>query len=1361
MRPGDVLADRFEIERLAVSGGMGAVFRARDRQRGEAVAVKTLYRKSPEDTERFVREAELLAALSHPGIVRHIAHGKSPEDELYLVMEWLDGEDLAARLKRTGALSVEESLAVAGEVARALGAAHARGVVHRDVKPSNVFLVGGAVDRVRILDFGIARLGDTMRGGHRPGLRSGEPSSAPGPARGTRTNVMGTPGYMAPEQARGDPNVDARADVFALGCVLFECLTGRVVFVGSHPMAVLAKILLEPPPRLRDLRPHMPRELDALLARMLASDPAARPRDGAALLAELAEIGGGAPSEAAERSRPRWSVAPPASITDGEQRALSVILAGVPRGRAQPEAATLAVPDPSETAALAALVEAHGGRLEPLADGSLVVTITGAARPVRPTATLSDDPASSVARRAAARSATDLAAQAARCALSLLSLLPDVPLALATGRGRHAEGRWPVGEAIDRAARLLHAAADPAAGAGHRPGLRADEPPSAPGPATAPGVRIDEVTAGLLDVRFDVRGGPAGLELYGERDVAEGSRTLLGKPTPCVGREREIAALAGLFEQCVAEPVARAALIVAPAGAGKSRLRDELLRAVRRRGDPVEVWLGRGDPLSAGSPFGMIAPALRRAAGVLDGEPLEVRRRKIAARAARHLRGPELPRVTWFLGELTGAPFPDDTSVELRAARQDPMLMGDQMRRAFEDFLAADARAQPVLVVLDDLHWGDLPSVKFIDAALRNLPDLPWMVLGAGRPEVSDLFPGLWQAHGVEEIRLGQLTKRSAERLARAVLGPGAAAEVVDAIVERSAGNAFYLEELIRAVAEGKGAALPETVITMAESRLEDLDPDERRVLRAASVFGQVAWRGGLLALLEASTAPDHLDALVADLARRELVTLRGEGKFPGEPEVIFRHALFREAAYAMLTDEDRALGHRLAGEWLLAAGEGEAIVLGEHFERGGEPGAAVAWYRRAAEQALGGNDLAAAVARAERGVACGASGEVLGALRWIQEEAEIWRGDNAAGLRLGLAAMEALPPGSADWCRAAGQCAAAAGRLGDHERLAQLCSALVAHAAAAGGSTSYVIACARAALSAHVLGRPDGTEPLLAVLDHARPMDPVALAWLERAAALRAFLDGDFGVYLRHSEEAADRFAESGDVRMATLQRVNSGHAYLVLGAFAEAERALRDVIACAAPLGLMIVIANAQHNLGMALARTGALDQAREVEAQAERAFHLQGDRRLEAGSRMYLAVIDLLAGDLDAAERAAEAAVEMAGDHPGVRAHALATLAEVKLARGRAAEAAPLAAEAMSIVDRGAADDAETEARLIHAEALDRTGDRAAARAAVAAARDRLLARAARIGDDALRASFLDRVPENRRTMDLAAAWLDGAG
>jgi tetratricopeptide (TPR) repeat protein len=474
-----------------------------------------------------------------------------------------------------------------------------------------------------------------------------------------------------------------------------------------------------------------------------------------------------------------------------------------------------------------------------------------------------------------------------------------------------------------------------------------------------------------------------------------------------------------------------------------------------------------------------------------------------------------------------------------------------------------------------------------------------------------------------------------------------------------------------------------------------------------------------------------------------------------------FRHALLREAAYEMFVPEDRVLGHRLAGYWLAQAGEGEAVVLAEHFERGGARRAAVAWYRRAAEQALEGNDLAAAVARAARGIACGAEGEVKGALLLLQAEAELWRGDNAAAAGLGVLAMAELPRGGPDFCRAAGQAAAASGRLGDAARMDGLGAELLALAKEGAQDGAFAIACARTAMSWLLLGQRDKAVLLLDVLDRIAPAqgsgEPLALAWIARAGALDAYLGGDLGGYLAQSEAVAARFEEAGDRRVAALQRVNVGYANLELGAFLEAEAALRDSCAQAGALGLGIVQANAQHNLGMALGRLGRVDEAIAVESEAERAFHAQGDRRLEAGSRMYLAILRALGGDLAGAERDARAVIAMAAPSlSAVHGHALAVLADVLLTTGRAEEAAAAAAEAMTFVASGALDAGEALARVTFAEARHALGDLEGARSAVAAAREGVLAKADKIRDPARRESFLRLVPEHARILARAAEW-----
>jgi serine/threonine protein kinase len=268
---GEVLGDRFELNRLAGQGAMGEIFQAVDRSTGDLVAVKVLHALASTASARFEREATVMASFRHSGIVRHVAHGSMPAGEPYLVMEWLEGEDLAARLARRR-LTVVETLAFGACVGEGLGAMHARGFVHRDVKPANMFLVGGDVAQAKVIDLGLAWSGELTRLTDAGGL-------------------VGTLSYIAPEQARGDASIDARADVFSLGCVLFECLTGATVFRAEGMMGLLTKILHEEAPRLRDRCPEAPPALDALVARMLAKDPDQRPPNGQAVAATLEAIG--------------------------------------------------------------------------------------------------------------------------------------------------------------------------------------------------------------------------------------------------------------------------------------------------------------------------------------------------------------------------------------------------------------------------------------------------------------------------------------------------------------------------------------------------------------------------------------------------------------------------------------------------------------------------------------------------------------------------------------------------------------------------------------------------------------------------------------------------------------------------------------------------------------------------------------------------------------------------------------------------------------------------------------------------------------------------------------------------------------
>ncbi|WP_437829883.1 serine/threonine-protein kinase [Sorangium sp. So ce1153] len=1307
MRAGEIVDERFEIEGLAGSGGMGHVYRARDRRTGDTVALKVLRRAGKSELSRFSNEVQALSALRIPGVVRYIAHGITAGGQPYMVMEWLSGETLAARMAQRG-LTPAESVDVVARVAATLGVLHQQGVVHRDLKPSNLVLVDGRLDRVMVLDFGIAR------------LRIDQQLTMPG-------TVLGTPEYMAPEQARGERSVDARADVFALGCVLFKCLTGRAAFQGVGALAVLVKVLLDDPPRLRELRPELSEALDALVARMLAKQRDERPRDGAAVAEALGavELCSVDTADGGEPAAPVRVL----ELTSSERRVTCLVLAHERTApeeetRSQEEEQARALEQAEELRALAARYQ---GQIELIDARSPLLVLTSA------------------------EAATDLAAQAARCALSLRALLGGAPVALVTGRAE-LTSRIPMGELIDRAVQLL---------------------PSRGEPAGAPAVRIDEVTAGLLGGRFETSCEGAARFLHGARDDLKVATApaLLGKPMACVGRERELAVLTAELERSVEESTSGALLVVAAAGMGKSRLRQEFLEKVSGRGERgaqdaradhgggVEVWVGQGDPMSSGSAFGMLSRALRSAMGIVDGEPLEERRRKVRARVERH-RELDVGRVSAFLGELVGAPFPDD-DIQVGAARRNRLLMGDQLRLSWEEFIRAECAKQPVLLILEDLQWGDLPTVTMVEAALRSLKDLPFLVLGLGRPEVHDAFPGLAQGRFGNQMMLPPLTRRASERLVRAALGDEPSAELVATLVDRADGNPFYLEEQVRAVAAGHGADLPETVLAMVQARIEALDAEARRVLRAASVFGQAFWPSGVSALLGGAGVTRWL----AELERREVIHRRGPGRLRGEVEYRFRHALVREAAYGMLTEADRRLGHALAGAWLEGAGEPDAMTLAEHFERGVVPARAAAAYLRAAQHALEGNDLGAAIARAERGLACAPEAAVVGALRLVQAEAHVWRGDLALAEERGTEAARHLARGSAPWFAAIAQGVAAASKLGGFDRVERWMSEAIAAPALEGAeSARSTCLCAGAATLAFA-GRPAVVEALIAAVERAlRDGAPTGagagaevVAGLHQARAFRAMSGGDPGACVTGLEAALAAFEQVGDRRNACITRANLGYSYGELGDFGGAEAALRSVLEAADRMGLHEVAAAAQASLGQVLAYRGRLAEARAVEEAALASSQRLGDPRAEVVSRSYLAKIALLAGDFGAAEREARLAEALESASP-LRVAATAIRARALLGLGRAREALAAAGEALAALESlGGLEEGESMIRLVHAEAFSAVGDAKRAAAAIAAARDKLLDRAASVRDPEWRRRFLSHVPDNARTLELAAQWV----
>ncbi len=809
------ISDRFELKSQAGTGGMGTVYQAIDRDGGAVVAVKVLHAKSLTDAARFAQEAALLAELRHPAIVRYIHHGTTVHGEAYIAMEWLDGETLEDRLVR-GPITAANAALLAARVLAALSAAHKAGVIHRDIKPSNIFLVGWRFSNIRILDFGIAR-------------------KVLDPKRFTKQgSTVGTPLYAAPEQARGDRTVDARADIFSLGCVLYESLAGQPPFTGSSPMEVMTKICVGSFTPLGQVAPGVPSEVDNLIERMLAQDRRKRPGDAGELSASFEAVAGalGGGDDVRAVATPRGARE---TLSDGEQRSLvALVLTAeeqvvpeaaasgasasspyrerLPPRRTQPQGPgdiREATDTPADLAArIEDLVRPFGGRVDRLLDRSLVVT-TATTGPL-----------------------ADQAEPIARAALAVSVGFPRVRMALGAGRAVML-AHLPVGDIIDRLTDLV---------ALTRRGV----------------ISVDATCARLLSRTFAIQGLGGACELIAARDGAvTGPDQPVGTATvPFLGRDRELGLLASLFEECVEEQVARVALVMGVAGAGKSRLGRELVARVR--GDvtgPEVLWC-------------------------------EPRSRRQGVRFA-------------MLHDL------------LRAAGVDPgATTVDAAEAAITRHLKALSGQRPVLLVLENLHLADLASVQIVDAVARTLRDRSLLVLGLGRPEVDEQFPGLWNERNPERIRLSPLPRRVGLALVGAYM-PGAAAEIGNFVLEHWEGNPGHLEDLVRANGD-RPPRIPEGVLAVLEARLDVFGDDAKRFLRAASLFGETFPLEGAIALLgerSRRTVGEWVEVLV----ERDVI------KRCGGEDVAFSWCsqVLRAAAFETLSPGDRTLGQRLARAFL------------------------------------------------------------------------------------------------------------------------------------------------------------------------------------------------------------------------------------------------------------------------------------------------------------------------------------------------------------------------------------------------------------------------------------------------------------
>lgn len=958
----------YELRAELGRGGMATVYRAYQPAVDREVALKVIHAASlhdPAARDRFRREARLIARLEHPNILPIYdfdGHSAPP----YLVMRYLDRGTLRDFLA-TRRLSFADAARLVGQIAAALDYAHQQGIVHRDIKPSNVLLdrYGNAF----VSDFGIAR---TIAAQPEGQITS---SGA----------IVGTPDYMAPEQVQGRLEVDGRADVYALGVMIFQLLTGRLPFQADQPMAMLLQHVSAPIPSPRTLIPALPPAADDLIRRVLAKDPDARfatAGEAAASFSALAQtLSGGlaqpllrqAPLTVVLERRTDTSATPLAPKTptprlSEQQRLVTVLHTSIAdyhelfEAQAGAERALAGVNMLGDHA-ITMLAE-HGGVVLNIGQSNLQA-FWGIG------STAGNDPERAV------WAALELRSRFAE-AMRQMNISDVDPLPLRIG---------------------IHAGPVLVSPGDGPVGLRAS------GATIGVAQRLAEQAEGTILISHEIyravrgvfvieagapirlRGRSEPLSTYLVRSVqSRAFRTLArdveGIETPLVGREAELTRMQRAYQEMLEEGETQLVTILGEAGLGKSRLLDAFNHWRDLLPDSDVAWRlqARSSPELTTHPYGLLRELLLFRFAILDDDPLSEVRRKLEEGVTQML-GVPADEFAQLIGQLVGFDFRDAPHV--RGLLSEPLQLITRARRLFGQFIMRLCAISPVLIQLEDLHLADRESLALLSDLLRDQPGLRLMLIATARPGLRERFPA-WGA-GIANhlnITLGPLDRSASRELARALLvrTPDPPKALRNLLVERSGGNPLFMEELLRVLLDDRvlvkeqetvwrveerrlgNMRVPTTLAGLLQARLDTLLAPERLTLQRAAIIGRTFVDTALIAL--DATDDQHvtdLPEMLSELVARGFVERRPT--VAGAQEYAFSESLLREMLYSTMLDRQRQAYHRALAGWLETGERANEYLplIAEHYEKGQAPAEAAAVLTRAGDLALGRSAFAQA----------------------------------------------------------------------------------------------------------------------------------------------------------------------------------------------------------------------------------------------------------------------------------------------------------------------------------------------------------------------------------------------------------------
>lgn len=1273
----------FVIDGVLGRGGMGVVLSGTAPD-GTRAAIKLMhFEEAARETSvmRFRREAQI--RIDHPNVVKVLDAGQTEDGHPFIALELLKGETLLTRIRRS-MLGLDEAIPLMIQICRGLVAVHAQGVIHRDLKPGNVFLEDGG--GLKLLDFGVARFseGDTDL---------------------TQGAVVGTPSYLSPEQARGHGEVDPRSDLWAVGVLLYELLTSKRPFRRDSALTTMMAVVMDEPLPVDARVRGIPEEVVRIVHRCLEKSPRERFQTAEELGAAFAAIDLSDPpalvpipvetiqvdvSELSKIEEQPGTVSTRPSLTTiapDEQRLVAVVLA-------------LGAEDQD---AVAEAIEKNGGAVIRLMGGQIIGVFGGQ------------------------KWEGDELQRAARLALEMRPSCEAV--AMASGRAFQ-QGRGLAGVAIDRAEQ----------------GVR----------ARLEGVAIPAETARALRGEFAVRAVSDTLaEITRDAETVE----LATPPVPAmVGRDHTLSSLCERAQEAFDTSTAGAAVVFGPLGSGKTRLRQAFVEQLEIE-DAARVFYGRADPRRRDVAFQAMSAVLftrarlesiaRSWPDLSSSASVRSRRDGIAALIDDVFDDPiRAVACKEFLGELLGIPVPESTA--LVAARDDAQLMNDRLRMALIDYFQASVERGPVVLILEDVQWSDDASISFVTELLDELAFSPFFLVVTGRPELEKRFPNILSGVGAARYDLEPLRPAAATELANAVAGRKLPRSVLEPLVERADGNPLFIAEIVRAMVEdgniddSSELPLPLSVEAAIQARLDNLDDDERFLVRRAAFFGGSFTAGDLAALGVAEPS-----RTLRTLARRGLVAARskvGRGR-----EFRFKNTLFAEVAYQSVNPDYRRELHRRIGDLLSEAIQPDPERLAYHLELGDEPEKAAQCYADAALAAERRGDSNEVLRCSARTLELGLPARSTFSVRMARADAKRFLGDLKAQ-HTELVAAVAAARSNAERSRAHTGLCHCEFRLGRSERALTAAAEAVRAGYETGDADLLARALGREATLHVFAGRfPEADERLVEATHLVPEGSPHLRALLAEWRGLLASACGDIGEQVRAFREAVALHEEVGDVRRAAGAANNVADALNRVGDFESAEAALREAVAGCRRVGNQTVEGYALVNLAYALTGQGRRDDAVAELDKASELAEASSDKRLALYVKLYRVRLALQAapGRIEAIQAAnqAESAAKEAEQLslPGAHILALTAHARAMLLAGYGKEALEHSAEALRMRDEiGSMQEDEAEVFLTHAKALIANGHSDEALEVLKRGRARVRTVGSSIGDPELRARFLTNVP-----------------